>query len=167
MKPVISVIMPVYNCKLYILEAINSILNQTFKNWELIIINDNSTENIDEEVNNVQDDRIHYHTFAEHKGLFDTLKFGLNQSQGDFITFHDPDDTSTPTRFEEQLNYLKSTEEYGMVSCLIRCFTNEPAYRNACTFIEKIQNNYVSQEKNRKCNHQRIFSNIISHFNDT
>ncbi len=50
MKPEISVIMPVYNCKQYIFESIKSICNQTFENWELIIINDNSIENIEEEI---------------------------------------------------------------------------------------------------------------------
>lgn len=156
MNEVISIIMPVYNCKLYILEAIKSICNQTYKNWKLIIINDNSTENIEEEVKKVQDDRIHYHVFTEHKGLFRALEFGLNQSKGDFIIFHDPDDISSPTRLEEQINYLKSNEDFGMVSCLIRCCTNEPSYRNACTFIEKIQNNYISKE--------RIENAIISGF---
>lgn len=147
MNPVISVIMPVYNCKPYILEAIKSICSQTFQNWELIIINNNSTEDIKEEVKKIEDDRIHYHVFKKNKGLFVALKFGLKQAQGDFITFHDPDDISAPSRFEEQLNYLKSNVDFGMVSCLIRCFTNEPTYRSACTFIEKIQNDYVSKEK--------------------
>lgn len=147
MNPVISIIMPVYDCKMYIVEAIKSICSQTFQKWELIVINDNSTENIEEEVKKVQDDRISYYAFTEHKGLFATLKFGLNKSQGDFVVFHDPDDISSSTRFEEQINYLKSNEDFGMVSCLIRCFTNEPSYCNACSFIEKIQNNYISKEK--------------------
>ncbi len=64
-----------------------------------------------------------------------------------FITFHDPDDISSPTRFNEQLNYLKSNNDLGMVSCLIRCFTKDTSYRNACTFIEKIQNAYISREQ--------------------
>lgn len=147
MKPEISVIMPVYNCKQYIFESIKSICNQTFQNWELIIINDNSIENIEEEIIKIQDDRIHYHVFTEHEGLFNSLKYGLQHAQGDFITFHDPDDISSPTRFDEQLNYLKCNEDIGMVSCLIRCFTNEISYRNACTFIEKIQNGYISNEQ--------------------
>ncbi|KEI87343.1 glycosyl transferase [Clostridium botulinum B2 267] len=147
MKPEISVIMPVYNCKQYIFESIKSICNQTFENWELIIINDNSIENIEEEIKKIQDDRIHYHAFVEHEGLFNSLEYGLQQAQGDFITFHDPDDISSPTRFNEQLNYLKSNDDLGMVSCLIRCFTNDTSYRNACTFIEKIQNAYISREQ--------------------
>lgn len=147
MKPEISVIMPVYNCKQYIFESIKSICNQTFENWELIIINDNSTENIEEEIKKIQDDRIHYHAFVEHEGLFNSLKYGLQQAHGDFITFHDPDDISSPTRFDEQLNYLKSNDDLGMVSCLIRCFTNDTSYRNACTFIEKIQNAHISKEQ--------------------
>lgn len=147
MKPEISVIMPVYNCKQYIFESIKSICNQTFENWELIIINDNSTENIEEEIKKIQDDRIHYHAFVEHEGLFNSLKYGLQQAHGDFITFHDPDDISSPTRFDEQLNYLKSNDDLGMVSCLIRCFTNDTSYRNACTFIEKIQNANISKEQ--------------------
>ncbi|MBY6908539.1 glycosyltransferase [Clostridium botulinum] len=147
MKPEISVIMPVYNCKQYIFESIKSICNQTFQNWELIIINDNSIENIEEEIKKIQDNRIHYHAFVEHEGLFNSLEYGLQQAQGDFITFHDPDDISSPTRFNEQLNYLKSNDDLGMVSCLIRCFTNDTSYRNACTFIEKIQNAYISKEQ--------------------
>lgn len=147
MKPEISVIMPVYNCKQYIFESIKSICNQTFENWELIIINDNSIENIEEEIKKIQDDRIHYHAFTEHEGLFSSLKYGLQQAQGDFIIFHDPDDISSPSRFAEQLNYLKSNNDLGMVSCLIRCFTNDASYRNACTFIERIQNGYISKEQ--------------------
>nr|WP_243464702.1 glycosyltransferase family 2 protein [Clostridium botulinum] len=84
MKPEISVIMPVYNCKQYIFESIKSICNQTFENWELIIINDNSIENIEEEIKKIQDDRIHYHAFVEHEGLFNSLEYGLQQATGRF-----------------------------------------------------------------------------------
>ncbi len=145
MKPLLSVIMPVYNCKEYIEESIKSICTQTYQNYELIIININSTDNIDEEIKKVHDERIQYHSSTECNTLFSALKYGLQQAHGDFITFHDPDDISSPTRFDEQINYLKSHEDLGMVSCLIRCFTSEPSYRNACTFIEKIQNSYISK----------------------
>jgi glycosyltransferase involved in cell wall biosynthesis len=112
----ISVIMPIYNGELYLREAIESILNQTYANFELICIDDGSTDNtlrILDEYSAI-DDRIVIIS-RENKGLIATLNEGILRSKYNFIARMDADDISLPSRFEKQINYLVSHENVGVV----------------------------------------------------
>lgn len=107
MLPLISVLMPVYNAAPFLAEAIESILNQTFSDFEFIIINDGSSDIS-------LDILMHYSSIdtrikvvnRENKGLIATLNEGLALAQGAFIARMDADDISLPSRFEKQVEFL-------------------------------------------------------------
>ncbi|MFS1517423.1 glycosyltransferase family 2 protein [Bacillus sp. SCS-151] len=98
----ISVILPVYNGEAFIKETIESILNQTEENFELIIVNDGSTDKSEEVIKSFTDRRIRYF-LQENKGVAAARNKGLSHCKGDFITFHDADDLSLKNRFEKLL----------------------------------------------------------------
>jgi len=107
-RPLISVIMPVYNSEKYLAKAIESILNQTYRNFEFIIINDGSTDNSFEIIKKYakRDERIILIDRKENKGLVYSLIEGINQARGEFIARMDADDVSLPKRFERQMEYM-------------------------------------------------------------
>ena len=103
--PLVSVIMHVYNSSEYLIESIESILNQTFRNFELIIINDGSTDESEKIIKSYADKRIVFF-IQENKGLASTLNRGINQARGNWIARMDADNISYPNRLEEQLKFL-------------------------------------------------------------
>ncbi len=107
-SPKISVILPVYNAEKYIFDAVQSILSQTYKNFELIIIDDGSTDDCLNIISKFDDNRILVYKNEKNLGLIATLNKGLNLCKGDFIARMDADDISLPTRFEEQINFFKT-----------------------------------------------------------
>ena len=106
-KPLISVLLPIFNAERFLAEAIQSVLNQTYPNFELIILNDGSTDGSDEIVKSFDDKRIKYFTH-ENIGLAATLNKGLSLACGEYIARQDNDDVSLPERFEHQMDYLLS-----------------------------------------------------------
>lgn len=104
-RPMVSVIMPIYNGQDYLRVAIDSVLAQTFSNFELIIVNDGSTDSTRSIVESYTDPRIRLFN-QENKGLVPTLNRALSLAQGTYIARHDCDDISDHTRFEKQVEYL-------------------------------------------------------------
>lgn len=111
--PKISVIMPAYNAEKYIAEAIESILNQTYTNFEFIIINDGSTDLTEEIILSYKDKRIVYLKNDKNSGIVYTLNRGLNAAKGEYIARMDSDDISLSTRLEEQLSFMENHPEIG------------------------------------------------------
>lgn len=123
--PKISVLMPVYNTKEeWLREAIESILNQTYSDFEFIIINDGSTNNAEEVILSYNDERIKYFK-QENKGLATTLNKGIELATGEFIARMDSDDISLPQRFEKQLQHFQNHPELSIISC---SYTTFPEY---------------------------------------
>jgi glycosyltransferase involved in cell wall biosynthesis len=106
-KPVISVLMPVYNNASYLVEAIDSVLNQTYKAFELIIIDDCSTDDTLSLLEQYRDERIVLIRKAEHSGLVASLNMGLDMAGGEFIARMDGDDICFADRFEKQVSFLR------------------------------------------------------------
>lgn len=105
-KPLISVIMPSYNSEKYILEAINSVIAQTFHYWELIVIDDGSDDNstdIIKEIINV-DNRVKFYKNKENKGVSATRNRGISLARGEWIAFLDSDDVWECDKLQKQLN---------------------------------------------------------------
>jgi glycosyltransferase involved in cell wall biosynthesis len=150
MKPLISIIMPIYNCNDFLEESIRSISEQTYTNWELIIVNDGSQDNPEKTISEIEDNRINLINLRHHQGLNSAFREGYKYAKGDFIIRQDGDDISAPTRLEIQEDYLESNPRVGMISCLISCFTRDQLFRKDCIFIEKIQNHYISYEEIKK-----------------
>jgi len=99
--PLVSVILPVYNCEKYVGEAIESVLNQTFKDFELIII-DGSTDRTEEVIKPyLADKRVKYQKQIG-KGYAAAYNQGYKVAKGKYICFQDADDISLPTRLEEE-----------------------------------------------------------------
>ena len=105
-KPIISVLMPAYNAAEYIREAIDSILTQTFTDFEFIIINDGSTDSTEDIILSYSDKRIKYYANECNLGIVKTLNRGIDLSNGRYIARMDADDVSMPDRLEKQVHLL-------------------------------------------------------------
>lgn len=105
--PKLSVIMSVYNGEDYLVESIESILNQTYRNFEFIIINDGSTDASETIISQFakKDTRIVY-IKQKNNGLAKSLNLGINKAKGYYIARQDADDVSFPSRFQKQLAFL-------------------------------------------------------------
>lgn len=119
----VSVLMPVYNTKEeYLREAIESVLNQTFTDFEFIIINDGSTdENVDRVIKSYNDERIKYF-YQENRGLPRTRNRLMDMAQGEYLALCDHDDISVPTRFEQEVKILDKNPNIGLVSGSFKFF---------------------------------------------
>lgn len=106
--PAISVLMPVFNGVSYLSEAIESVLNQTFTNFELIIIDDCSTDTSVELIKKYTDSRIQLIEKPVNTGLIASLNMALKLAKGEYIARMDADDVCLPHRFATQYNYLQT-----------------------------------------------------------
>ena len=109
--PKISVLMPVYNCELYIKEAIDSILNQTYSDFEFLIIDDSSKDQTISIIKSYNDARIQLIEKPVNSGLTLSLNMGLRFAKGKYIARMDGDDISLPERFEKQVAFLEANED--------------------------------------------------------
>lgn len=107
-EPLISVILPVYNGERFLRETIESVLNQTYKNFEFIIINDGSTDSSKEITSSYEDNRIVHLNLEQNRGVSNARNMGIALSKGEYIAFCDADDLCVPERLQCQLDYLLS-----------------------------------------------------------
>ncbi len=112
-QPLLTVVMPAYNTEKYIKEAIDSVLNQTFQNFELLIINDGSTDGTTEVVKKFNDKRIRLIELSKNKGIAHCRNLGLKEAKGEYLAWIDSDDINLPTRFEKQINFLEENQDFG------------------------------------------------------
>ncbi|AUC80644.1 glycosyltransferase family A protein [Lacinutrix sp. Bg11-31] len=112
----LTVIMPVYNGDKFIAESIDSVLNQTFSNFKLLILNDNSQDQTAKILENykLKDSRIAVITKSKNVGPATLRNEGITLAETEFIALLDADDIALPTRFEKQLSFLKSNPDYGV-----------------------------------------------------
>lgn len=122
-SPLISVLLPVYNVETFLGDAIRSILSQTVTNFELLLLDDCSTDRTVQIASSFakSDARIKIVSFTQKRGLVALLNEGIRLSKGDFIARMDGDDVALPTRFEEQLKQLKLTGA-DICGTWIECF---------------------------------------------
>ena len=120
--PLISVVLPVYNVAPYIKEAIDSILNQTIQDFEVIVIDDYSTDNTLSIVEAINDSRIRIIKKSKNKGLIDSLNIGFKEAKGDYIARMDGDDINALNRFEKQLSVLQNNPEIKACGCWLQQF---------------------------------------------
>jgi glycosyltransferase involved in cell wall biosynthesis len=118
-NPKISVIMSVYNGERYLREAIESILGQTFTDFEFIIVNDASTDSSPEIMRSYDDSRIRIIKNGTNIGLTRSLNAALEQARGELIARQDDDDISLPERFEKQLQYFAEHPETAVLGTSI------------------------------------------------
>ncbi|SEH57646.1 Glycosyl transferase family 2 [Paenimyroides aquimaris] len=114
----LSVILPVYNAEKFVAKAIQSVLNQTYKDFELIVINDGSKDNSLKIIQSFTDERIRL-IDQENQGLAKTLNIGLELAQGNYIARMDADDICLKHRFQEQMTYLKKHPDIGLLGTAV------------------------------------------------
>ncbi len=141
MSILVSVILPVYNAGPYIAEAISSILNQTFTNFELIIINDCSTDNTEQEILSISDPRINYIKNANNNGLIYNLNLGFSLAKGKYIARMDADDISLPNRLAEQVAFMEQNPAVGICGSGFQSFGS----RETITMYERLDNDIKLQ----------------------
>lgn len=105
MKMMFSVIIPAYNAALYIKKSINSVLNQTFSDFEILIVDDGSTDDTKEIVKTIEDDRIHY-IYQINGGVSSARNTGIYNAKGEYICFLDADDFWRPNHLEVVFNLI-------------------------------------------------------------
>jgi glycosyltransferase involved in cell wall biosynthesis len=127
--PKISVIMPAYNAEKYIKEAIDSILTQTYVDYELIVLNDCSKDRTEEIILSYTDERIVYLKNPQNMGVAATLNRGLAAARGEYIARMDADDISLPQRFEKQVAFLDANTDVAVLGTNSETFDeNGPLY---------------------------------------
>lgn len=140
----ISILMGVYNCEQYLTEAIDSILAQTYSNWELILCDDGSDDNTYEIAKKYRDkypDKIILLKNQVNLKLNRTLNKCFGYATGDYIARMDGDDVCEPLRFEKQVKFLNGHLEYDLVSCQMNLFDENGIYGVANFPIGEVSHN--------------------------
>jgi len=122
LTPLLTVLMPVYNGEMYLREAIESILNQTYTDFEFLIINDGSTDNSENIIKSYIDSRIRYEKNETNLKLIATLNKGIKLANGKYIVRMDADDISLPTRIEKQVAFMEQNEGVGICGSWFTAF---------------------------------------------
>lgn len=123
--PKVSVVMPAYNAENYIAQAIDSILAQSFRDFEFLILNDCSTDGTEALICAYNDPRIVYLKNDKNMGVAATLNKGLAAAKGEYIARMDADDISLPERFEKQVAYLDAHPDVTVLGTHVECFSSQ------------------------------------------
>lgn len=114
----VSIIVPIYNVEAFLDKCISSIIKQTYKNYELILVNDGSTDDSESICENYLDDaRVHYYK-KQNGGLSDARNYGLSKACGSHVTFVDPDDYLHPEYLQTLVEMFHDDVQ---VSCICEC----------------------------------------------
>jgi len=120
--PLVSILMPVYKTSHYLREAIDSILSQTFTDFELIVLNDCSPDDAEVVLDEYQDPRIVRYLSEQNVGLANVLNIGMQMAKGKYVARMDSDDLSTPDRLNVQVDYLERHPDIDLCSCGMSLF---------------------------------------------
>ena len=142
MEPLISIVLPIYNGEKYMRMSIDSILSQTYNNWELLIIDDGSTDCTAAIAQDyiLKDSRVHYYKNPENMRLPKTLNRGFSLAKGDFLTWTSDDNYYYPTALETMHNALvQQGKEFAFASCdvingdgdIVECITVSDAAKKS------------------------------------
>lgn len=148
----VSIIMTAFNEEKYIAQAIDSILAQTYKNFELIIVDDGSSDATPEIISNYNDDRIRVFILPENRGVGEAHAFAIEQAKGDFIAIADADDIHRADRIQKQISYLINHPDIHVVDCFVKYFAdneeikNSPRYSYITNFRQKHIDRIITPE---------------------
>ncbi|MGP4082842.1 glycosyltransferase family 2 protein [Pseudalkalibacillus sp. R45] len=156
----ISVVMAVYNGEHYLQEAIESILNQSYQNFEFIIVNDGSLDNTAEILKDVQDSRVRIIHIPKNKGAANALNIAIKNASGDWIAIQDADDLSMPTRLEEQAAYVREHPHLAAIGTLKECMSGNKEIPSKRLRTEEFGNFLVSSEHMKA---YRFYINPLCH----
>lgn len=131
----VSVVTSVYNCEKYIAETIESVINQTFKDWEFIIINDCSKDRSAEIIKSFNDKRIRFIDNESNQGQCKNLNMGISMARGEYIARLDHDDICYPDRFKKQMEYLDKHPEVVLCGSWMDFWENGKISKKVCPAI--------------------------------
>ena len=137
----LTVLMPVYDAAQFIGDAVRSILNQSHRDFELLIVDDGSKDNTRNVIESFDDSRIRY-LYKFHSGLADSLNIGLKEASFDIIARMDADDISHPKRLQKQLGFLMNRSEPSVISCWYAYFR-----KRKISFIVKLPESHSDIHK--------------------
>lgn len=106
-EELVSIIMPSYNCGQYVEETIRCVQAQTFQKWEIVFVDDCSTDDTENIVRSVNDSRIHYYKNEKNSGAAVSRNWALREAKGQWIAFLDSDDLWEPTKLERQVRFME------------------------------------------------------------
>ena len=109
-NPLVSVIMPAYNSRNTLADSIQSVVDQTFSDWELLIIDDCSKESMEDIADSFQDSRIRYVRLLSNRGVAKARNAGIAEARGRYIAFLDSDDLWLPKKLERQLDFMQTNQ---------------------------------------------------------
>ena len=123
--PKVSVVIPTYNRANYILETIKSVRQQSFKDYEVIIVDDGSTDNTREKLADLVKENLVRYIYQENSGESAARNRGISDSKGEYIAFLDSDDLFLPQKLEKQTAFMDSNPGIGLVHCWYSKFSEE------------------------------------------
>ena len=129
-KPLVSIIMPAYNAEKTILESIESVLRQTYRNWELIVVNDGSKDSTSAVVLAIRDERVRL-IEQENAGVANARNNGINNSTGEYIAFLDSDDLWVEEKLERQIGTIEGGK-HKMCFAKTWCFSENSNQTSDC-----------------------------------
>lgn len=153
LKPLVSVVMCVFNGEEFISESIDSILNQSFSDFELIIIDDGSTDNTSSIISSYSDKRIQNVINKSNIGLTRSLNLGIKISRGKYIARNDADDISLKQRLKKQVSFLQDNENANIVFCSCAFFKD----------LQRIDGALLLDSNTDKLSAKMFFRNSASH----
>ena len=149
-NPLVSIIMNCFNGEKYLSQSLNSILDQTYQNWEIIFWDNQSTDNSAEIFNSYKDSRFKYYYAKKHTNLFRARNLAIEESKADFFAFLDTDDLWENQKLELQMQYF-SNSEIGVV------------FSNLWIFKKNLENKKLYSKK--KLPSGKIYKDLIKNYN--
>ena len=122
MNDLVSIIMPSYNTEEYISDSIQSVIDQTYRNWELIIVDDCSTDRTEEKILQFRDERIKYFKNEKNSGAAISRNRALREAKGKWIAFLDSDDLWVPEKLEKQIRFMEEHQYHMSYTDYRICF---------------------------------------------
>jgi glycosyltransferase involved in cell wall biosynthesis len=168
MTPKVSVITASYNYENYIKETIESVINQTYTDWELIIVDDGSTDNSIEVIkkycNKNNKIKLYTHKNNENKGLAETIKLGLSKASGDWIAFLESDDTWTENCLEEKVKVIDKNKDVKFIFSDVNMVGDKEEIEDFKEYYFILQKKFKNESQNLDLSKQFFIRNWIYTF---
>lgn len=149
LNPKISVITASYNYADLIIETIESVINQNYQNWEMIIVDDGSADNSREVIQKYCDNngkiKLFTHQDAQNKGLCETVKLGCEIAQGEYIAFLESDDVWTPNHLEEKVKVIQKNPDIALIFNAVELFGDMGPQKNLDEYF-KFQKHFLEKQ---------------------
>ena len=164
-KPLISIVMPAYNAISYIEKAIDSVKSQTYENWELLIIDDKSTDGTSDYLDTIHDDRIHVFHNDINRGTSYSRNKAIHEAKADWIAFLDGDDMWAPTKLEKQVALLEENKEAQFIFTG-SAFVNDQGQKMKyiLTVPEKITRDEILQQNLISCSSVLVKKSLVMRY---